>query len=198
MRQEVINYDPTLKKLKTETSKTQRKKSAYPLGNVISLGLIPEDIVKLSDQQLAIDNINKESADSKYHAFKKVTGEVFAVIYHMKHFWVAVWMPRKKDDEEYWYGISVAFKDNATARKQFTGRLFHNAKTLGTNNALIPDISHMRSVRIGRTDWCVTTQFITQEHINDGYTKNYWFDVDGNHHIQSYRNNTGHIHRVLQ
>ena len=60
---------------------------------------------------------------------RQVTGEVFAVIYHMKHFWVAVWMPRNKDDEEYWYGISVAFKDNATARKQFTGRLFHNAKT---------------------------------------------------------------------
>ena len=79
LRQEVINYDPTLKKLKTETTKTQRKKSAYPLGNVISLGLIPEDIVKLSDQQLAIDTINKESVDSRYHAFKKVTGEIFAV-----------------------------------------------------------------------------------------------------------------------
>jgi len=197
LRQEVINYDPTLKKLKTETTKTQRKKPAYPLGNVLSLGLIPEDIVKLSDQQLAIDDINQSSVDSRCHAFKKVTGEVIAVIYHMKHFWVAVWMPRNKDDEEYWYGISVAFKDNATARKQFTGRLFHNAKTLGSNNALIPDISHMRSVRIGRTDWCVTTQFITQEHINDGYIRNYWFDVDNNHYIQSYKNNTGHTHRLL-
>ena len=197
LRQEVINYDPTLKKLKTETTKTQRKKSAYPLGNVISLGLIPEDIVRLSDQQLAIDNINQASADSRLHTFKQVTGEVFAVIYHMKHFWVAVWMPRKKDDEEYWYGISVAFKDNATARKQFTGKLFPNPKYIGHNNALIPDISHMRSVRVGRTDWCVTSQFITQEHINDGYTRDYWFDVDNNHHIQSYKNNTGVIHRSL-
>ena len=197
LRQEVIKYDPTLKKLETETTKTQRKKPAYPLGNVISLGLIPEDIVKLSDQQLAIDTINKASVDSRFHAFHKVTGEVFAVIYHMKHFWIAVWMPRKKDDEEYWYGISVAFKDNATARKQFTGRLFHNAKHSGHNSALIPDISHMRSVRVGRTDWCVTTQFITQEHINDGYTRTYWFDVDNNHPIQSYRNNTGSAHRAL-
>ena len=177
LRQEVIKYDPTLKKLETEATKTQRKKPAYPLGNVISLGLIPEDIVKLSDQQLAIDNINKASADSRFYFFKQVTGEPLAVIYHMKHFWVAVWMPRKKDDEEYWYGISVAFKDNATARKQFTGKLFHNAKRSGHNSALIPDISHMRSVRVGRTDWCVTTQFITQEHINDGYTRSYWFDV---------------------
>ena len=197
LRQEVIKYDPTLKKLETETTKTQRKKPAYPLGNVISLGLIPEDIVKLSDQQLAIDTINKASADSRFHAFHKVTGEVFAVIYHMKHFWIAVWMPRKKDDEEYWYGISVAFKDNATARKQFTGKLFHNSTRYGHNSALIPDISHMRSVRLGRTDWCVTTQFITQEHINDGYTRTYWFDVDNNHHVQSYRNNTGATHSVL-
>ena len=197
LRQEVIKYDPTLKKLETKTTKTQRKKPAYPLGNVISLGLIPEDIVKLSDQQLAIDTINKASVDSRFHAFHKVTGEVFAVIYHMKHFWVAVWMPRNKDDEEYWYGISVAFKDNATARKQFTGKLFHNSTRYGHNSALIPDISHMRSVRLGRTDWCVTTQFITQEHINDGYTRTYWFDVDNNHPIQSYRNNTGSAHRAL-
>ena len=197
LRQEVIKYDPTLKKLETETTKTQRKKPAYPLGNVISLGLIPEDIVKLSDQQLAIDTMNKASVDSRFHAFHKVTGEVFAVIYHMKHFWVAVWMPRKKDDEEYWYGISVAFKDNATARKQFTGKLFHNARYSGHNSALIPDISHMRSVRVGRTDWCVTTQFITQEHINDGYTRTYWFDVDNNHHVKSYGNNTGATHSVL-
>lgn len=198
LRQEVINYDPTLKKLKTETTKTQRKKPAYLLGNVISLGLIPENIVKLSDQQLAIDNINQASADSRFHAFRQVTGESLAVIYQMKHFWVAVWMPRKKDDEEYWYGISVAFKDNATARKQFTGRLFLHAKRTGYNSALIPNISHMRSVRIGRTDWCVTTQFITQEHINDGYTRDYWFDVDNNHHVQNYRDNTSAIHRVLK
>ena len=197
LRQEVIKYDPTLKKLETESKKTTRKKPAYPLGNVISLSLIPEEIVKLSDQQLAIDNINQAPVDSRFYFFKQVTGEPLAVIYHTKHFWVAVWMPRKKDDEEYWYGISVAFKDNATARKQFTGKLFHNAKCSGHNSALIPDISHMRSVRVGRTDWCVTTQFITQEHINDGYTKNYWFDVDSNHQIQSYRNNTGSAHRAL-
>lgn len=197
LRQEVIKYDPTLKKLDTETKKTTRKKSAYPLGNVISLGLIPEDIVKLSDQQLAIDNINQATADSRYHLFKQVTGEPFAVIYHTKHFWVATWMPRKKDDEEYWYGISVAFKDNATARKQFTGRLFHSARFSAPDKALIPDISHMRSVRIGRTDWCVTTQFITQDHINDGYTRSYYFDCDGNHMIESYKDRTGNIRRVV-
>ena len=197
LRQEVIKYDPTLKKLSTETSKTQRKKPAYPLGNVISLGLIPEEIVKLSDQQLAIDNINQAPADCRFYFFKQVTGEPLAVIYHTKHFWVAVWMPRKKDDEEYWYGISVAFKDNATARKQFTGRLFHNATYGVGSGALIPDISHMRSVRIGRTDWAVTTQFITQDHINDGYTRSYYFDCDGNHGIESYKDRTGNIRRAV-
>ena len=197
LRQEVIKYDPTLKKLETETKKTTRKKSAHPLGNVISLGLIPEDIVKLSDQQLAIDNINQATADSRYHLFKQVTGEPFAVIYHTKHFWVATWMPRKKDDEEYWYGISVAFRDNATARKQFTGSLFQSARFSAPDKALIPDISHMRSVRIGRTDWCVTTQFITQDHINDGYTRSYYFDCDGNHGLQNYVNRTGDIRQAV-
>ena len=197
LRQEVINYDPTLKKLKSESKKTTRKKSVYPLGNVISLGLIPEDIVKLSDQQLAIDNINQMEVGSRCHLFTQVTGEPLAVIYHTKHFWVATWMPRKKDDEEYWYGMSVAFKDNATARKQFTGSLFRNERYLGSNKALIPDISHMRLVRIGRTDWCVTTQFITQDHINDGYTKNYYFDCDSNHPLESYKNRTRNIRSTV-
>ena len=197
LRQEVIKYDSTLKKLETQSNTSKRKKSPYPLGNVISLGLIPEDIVKLSDQQLAIDNINQAPADSRYHLFKQVTDEPLAVIYHTKHFWVAVWMPRKKEDEEYWYGMSVAFKDTATARKQFTGRLFHNGTYGAKSGALIPDISHMRSVRIGRTDWAVTTQFITQDHINDGYNKSYYFDCDGNHAIESYKDRTGYIRRAV-
>jgi len=195
VRQEVIQYDPTLKKIEAETNKSSRKKPAYPLGNVISLGLIPEDVIRLSEQQQAIDLINALPAKDKVHRFTIPVGaapatiETLAVIYYYKQFWVATWMPRNKD-EGYWYGISVAFKDNATARKQFAGRLFRHPSKYSSEHALIPDISHMRSVRIGRTDWCVTSQFITQDQIDDGYTSAYFYDVDGNHQLVSYKERT--------
>lgn len=197
VRQEVIQYDPTLKKIQAETNKSSRKKPSYPQGNVISLGLIPEDVIRLSDQQQAIDHINSSPASQKVYRFTMPVGaapatiETIAVIYYYKQFWVATWMPRNKD-EGYWYGISVAFKDTATARKQFTGKLF--STTYHFHTALIPDITHMRSVRIGRTDWCVTSQFITQEHINEGYTRAYYLAVDDKHQLINYREQTQTLH----
>jgi len=184
---ECIKYDETRKKL-PDPAKPKRKKSAYPKGNVISLCMIPEDICSLREQQEAIDYINQAPASEAVFRFTKPDGivginKLYGIIYYFKHFWVAAWFPNRKDDS-YHYGITVAFKDNTTARKTFYGSMFRNDKILGA--ALIPDISHMRSERIGRTDWCVTTQFITQDLINDGYTLDYYIDPDGNHRSTSY------------
>lgn len=184
---ECIKYDETRKKLST-AKKPAKKKSPYPKGNVISLGLIPEDVCSLRKQQEAIDYINQASASESISRLTKPDGalgkdKLYGIVYHYKHFWVAAWLPNREDDG-YHYGITVAFKDNATARKTFAGRMFRSDKILG--NALIPDISYMRSERIGRTDWCVTTQFITQDLINDGYTSDYFIDPDGNHRASGY------------
>ena len=184
---ECIKYDETRKKLATP-NKPAKKKSPYPKGNVITLGMIPEDVCPLRKQQEVIDHINQAPASEAVVRLTKpdgVLGEVkiYGVVYYFKHFWVAAWLPNRKDDG-YYYGITVAFKDNATARKTFHGSMFRSDKTLGA--ALIPDISHMRSERIGRTDWCVTTQFITQDLINDGYTSDYYIDPDGNHRASMY------------
>jgi hypothetical protein len=194
---ECIKYDETRKKLPT-AEKPAKKKPAYPKGNVISLGLIPEDICSLREQQEAINYINQAPASESISRFTKPdralgVNKLYAIIYHFKQFWIAAWLPNRKDDG-YYYGITVAFKDNATARKTFRGSMFRNDKTLA--KALIPDISHMRSERIGRTDWCVTTQFITQDLINDGYTSDYFIDPDGNHRYTSYgRGNSETIKR---
>jgi hypothetical protein len=179
---ECIKYDATRKKL-ADPAKPAQKKSPYPKGNIVSLGIIPTDVCPLRKQQEVIDYINQAPASKSVVRLTKpdgVLGEVkiYGIVYHYKHFWVAAWLPNRKDDG-YHYGITVAFKDNATARKTFHGSMFRSDKTLGA--ALIPDISHMRSKRIGRTDWCVTTQFITQDLINEGYTSDYFIDPDGNH-----------------
>lgn len=201
LQMEVIKYDATRKQLAAQQKKeTTRKKNPYPIGNVISLELIPTDVVSAFDMQAGIDFINGHCAEQQSVRFTRPDTEsginmMKAILYYTKHFWVAAWLPRSTD-EGYWYGISVAFKDNATARKQFTGSLFP-CSTIG-KGALIKDITDMRSQRIGRTDWCVATKYITQEHINNGYCRRYYHNVDGNHEIKAYPDRTRQHHRHVE
>lgn len=189
LQQEVIKYDKTLKKLATTTG-SKSKTVKYPKGNVTSLGLIPDNIVKLSDQQIAIDAINKEPASHAFHSFTKpVIGESpqpLAVIYHLKQFWVAVWMPRDKD-ADYIYGISVAFRNNSTALRQFNNKIFHNY--VYDKPAYVDNIDQMDCTKIGRTEWLHKTLIINKEMLEKGYKRNYWRDVDCSHTLKSYGNN---------
>ena len=186
LQQEVIKYDKTLKKLATSTQSKSRTVK-YPKGNVISLGLIPENIVKLSDQQLAIDNINRAPARQAFHLFNKpVLGEdpqPLAVIYYMRQFWIACWMPRDKN-ADYIYGITVAFRDNSTALKQFSGKLFRHYEY--DKPAIVNSIDEMKRTKIGRTEWLHKTLIVNKEILNKGYCKNYWLDVDNDHRVKSY------------
>ena len=201
LQMEVIKYDATRKQIAAQQKKeTTRKKNPYPAGNVISLELIPTDVVSVVDMQAGIDFINQHRAEQQSVRFTRPdtesgTNKIKAILYYTKQFWVAAWLPRNKD-EGYWYGISVAFKDNATARKHFSGRLFSNSKIGST--AMYQDISDMRLQRIGRTDWCVATKYITQEHINNGYTARYYHNVDGNHAIKAYHDRTRQHHRHVE
>jgi len=66
LQMEVIKYDATRKKIAAQQKKeTTRKKSPYPVGNVISLELIPTEIVSVADMQGAIDFINGHSAEQQ-------------------------------------------------------------------------------------------------------------------------------------
>ena len=201
LQMEVIKYDATRKQIAAQQKKeTTRKKNPYPAGNVISLELIPTDVVSVVDMQAGIDFINQHRAEQQSVRFTRPdtesgTNKIKAILYYTKQFWVAAWLPRNKD-EGYWYGISVAFKDNATARKHFSGRLFSNSKIGST--AMYQDISDMRLQRIGRTDWCVATKYITQEHINNGYTARYYHNVDGNHAIKAYHDRTKQHYRHVE
>jgi len=194
LQQEVIKYDKTLKKLATTTG-SKSKTLKYPKGNVTSLGLIPENVVTLSDQQLAIDGINKEPASQAFHLFRKpVIGkspQPLAVIYHLKQFWVAAWMPRDKD-ADYIYGISVAFRNNSTALKQFNNKIFHNYEY--DKPAYVDDIDQMDRTKISRTEWLHKTLIINKEMLEKGYKINYWRAVDCNHTLKSYGNN----YRIFQ
>jgi len=186
LQQEVINYDKTLKKLATTTG-SKSKTVKYPKGNVTSLGLIPENVVKLSDQQEAIDHINRAAAFNAFQLFTKpVLGEdpkPLAVIYYLKQYWIACWMPRDKD-ADYIYGITVAFRNNATALKQFNNRLFSHVEY--DKPAIVENINQMERTKIGRTEWLHKTLIVNKEMLNKGYKRHYWREVDGNHCLKSY------------
>jgi len=192
---EVMKYDATRKRLAKDTAKPTTRKAKYPKGNVASLGMIPEDVVAPKELAAAIDHINQTDANQAFHRFTRIDSSspkviTHAVIYHTKQFWVAVWRPRFGDNS-YYYGISVAFRDSPTARKQFRGRMFHCSNT--NNDPLVQDISDMELKRIGRTDWCFRSVRITQHLINQGYTRDYYFDVDGNHALEGYKDRTRFI-----
>ena len=189
LKLEVVNYDSTLKALakqQEQAAKAQRKRSTHPRGNVISLGLIPENIVKLTDQQEAIDNINSNSADEAVHLFKRVKElgkvEPSAVLYYYKHMWVAFWVP--KDSKDYWYGMSVAYKNNKTACKAIDiDKIWCTGKS---PYKPLYEMEEFNETKIGRTEWLHKTVFFTQDLINDGYTREYWRYITDTHSIKSY------------
>jgi hypothetical protein len=189
IKQEVIKYDKTLKVLATEPNKpsTQRKVS-HPKGNVQNL--IPTDVVRQDYYQTAIDQINKASAANSFHQFKRpVLGqapETYAVIYHHRQLWVALWLPNRQDDG-YLYGISIAFRDNSTARKMMAGKEFMRYEDpLTKNYQYYFDIDDMTHVKYGKSYMYQKSIFVTKDMITDGLTNKYWYYIHPTESVKSY------------
>jgi hypothetical protein len=122
LQQELLAYDPKLKALvKEQEPKKTTKKAKYPLGNIPHL--IPENVVRSSLQQDAIDRINGELAPGRFHSFTKLVDVAtpqartvpIAIIYHYEQCWYAAWLPQRGED--YVYGYAYAFKNTAAASK---------------------------------------------------------------------------------
>jgi hypothetical protein len=191
LKLEVVKYDSTLKALakQQEQEAKARKKATHPRGNVISLGLIPEDIVKLADQQEAIDHINAAPAEDAVFLFNRLKElgktEPCAVLYYHKQMWISFWLPR--DSKDYWYGMSIAYKNNKTACKAIDiDRIWCTG-----NSPYMPlyEMEEFNQTKIGRTDWLYKTVFFTQDVINEGYTREYWRYPTESHALKSYGKN---------
>ena len=122
LQQELLAYDPRLKALAQENKpKSASKKAKYPLGNIPHL--IPEDVVRSSYQQDAIDHINGQLAPGRSRLFTKLVDVAtsqartvpIAVIYHFEQCWYAAWLPQRGED--YVYGYAYAFKNTSAASK---------------------------------------------------------------------------------
>ena len=124
LQQELLAYDPKLKALaKQRDGKKPTKKAKYPLGKIPYL--IPEDVVRFSYQDDAIERINASAAPNRYHRFTKVVDVATpqartittAIIYHYEQCWYAAWLPPKGQEDKYIYGYAYGFKDTAAAAK---------------------------------------------------------------------------------
>ena len=124
LQQELLAYDPKLKALaKQQEGKKPTKKAKYPLGKIPYL--IPEDVVRFSYQDDAIERINASAAPNRYHRFTKVVDVAtpqartitIAIIYHYEQCWYAAWLPPKGQEDNYIYGYAYGFKDTAAAAK---------------------------------------------------------------------------------
>jgi hypothetical protein len=124
LQQELLAYDPKLKALaKQQEGKKPTKKAKYPLGKIPYL--IPEDVVRFSYQDDAIERINASAAFERYHRFTKVVDVAtpqartitIAIIYHFEQCWYAAWLPPKGQEDNYVYGYAYGFKDTAAAAK---------------------------------------------------------------------------------
>jgi hypothetical protein len=122
LQQELLAYDPKLKVLaKQQEDKKPGKKAKYPLGNIPHL--IPDNVVRSSYQQDAIDHINSQLAPGRYRLFTKVVDVAtpqartvpIAILYHFEQCWYAAWLPAPGED--YVYGFAYAFKNTSAAAK---------------------------------------------------------------------------------
>jgi len=130
LQTELLAYDPKLKALaRSQNPKKQTKKATHPLGNPNDL--IPDDVVRASLLQDAIDNINGNPAAGRFQIFTKVvdvaTPEArtvtVAILYYYEQCWYAAWLPPKGKENEYLYGYAYAYKDTATALKMVSRSL---------------------------------------------------------------------------
>ena len=131
LQQELLAYDPKLKALaKDNEPKKATKKAKYPLGNIPHL--IPEDVLRSSYQQDAIDYINSQLVPGRFRLFTKLVDVAtsqartvpIAVIYHFEQCWYAAWLPQRGED--YIYGYAYAFKNTSAAAKTVPNSIWNN------------------------------------------------------------------------
>jgi hypothetical protein len=160
---ELLAYDPTLKKLaRTTNSKTKSSKPKFPLGQ--PYGFVPEDAIKTSLVQDAIDLINAEPVERRHHEFKRITGfgpdaksSTVGILYHYESCWYAAWLPPKGKEQDYVYGYAYAYKDNKTAK--------------GMIPYAVSNINNTQLVKYGRSEYITYSRVVTKQDIIDGHDR---------------------------
>ena len=160
---ELLAYDPTLKQLaRTTNAKTKSSKPKFPLGQPYTF--VPEDAIKASLVQDAIDLINAEPVERRWHEFKRITGfgpdaksSTVGILYHYESVWYAAWLPPKSKEQDYVYGFAIAYKDNKTSK--------------GMIPYALTQINDTQLVTHGRSNFITYSRVVTKQDIINGYDR---------------------------
>ena len=160
---ELLAYDPTLKQLaRTTNAKTKSTKPKFPLGQPYTF--VPEDAIKASLVQDAIDLINAEPVERRHHEFKRITGfgpdaksSTVGILYHYESVWYAAWLPPKGKEQDYVYGFAIAYKDNKTSK--------------GMIPYAVSQINDTQVVPYGRSNFITYSRVVTKQDIINGYDR---------------------------
>ena len=160
---ELLAYDPTLKQLaRTTNAKTKSNKPKFLLGQ--PYGFVPEDAIKTSLVQDAIDLINAEPVERRHHEFKRITGfgpdaksSTVGILYHYESVWYAAWLPPKGKEQDYVYGFAFAYKDNKTSK--------------GMIPYAVSQINNTQLVLHGRSNFITYSSVVTKQDIINGYDR---------------------------
>jgi hypothetical protein len=143
-------------------SKTKSTKPKFPLGQ--PYGFVPEDAIKTSLVQDAIDLINAEPVERRHHEFKRITGfgpdaksSTVGIMYHYESVWYAAWLPPKGKEQDYVYGFAFAYKDNKTSK--------------GMIPYAVSQINDTQVVPYGRSNFITYSRVVTKQDIINGYDR---------------------------
>lgn len=165
----LTEYDSVLKqqaKLKKATDPTKKTaKAKHPHGNVNFL--VPADVLSPEELQITIDHINTQPVDRRHYLFNRpntYTGDHASVclIYHHESMWLAAWLPPKKDQGKYVYGLSIAYKNNVSTTSKLWGSYCVTPVTQDNPISLI-NLSTVQYPKVGRTEYVHCTVYVTKE-----------------------------------
>lgn len=170
LQNELLAYDPQLKAL-AKTNKPAaiaKKKAAYPLGQPHNI--IPADVVRESLLNDAIENINSNNVNYRFHTFTRVVNVAtpeaktipIAILYHWENIWYAAWLPPRGKEDEYVYGYSYMFKDTAAARKSMPYKINNESES-------------WQQTKIGRSIYYQKSVCVTKQMIIDGIDGHYTY-----------------------
>ena len=187
LQQELLAYDPALKALAKQQKTTNKtKKATHPLGKPNQL--IPTEVLPASLYNDAVDNINSQAAPDRYQLFTRIIDRVvtpYAILYHFEQVWYAAWLPPKGQEDQYVYGYSYAFKDNASAHKMLPHKIREHLD--------IDNPNKLSTYHIGRVQYFTYSKLVTKQDIIDGHNAKNW-NIPS---VMSYYKKSGNLYQQL-
>ena len=207
VKEEVRRYDPAYRRMielqeeqakaEATASRKPRKPRVYKRGNpagMIPLEMFSDDpdeglvlyqemVKEISDDDETTSGHPIFRRDKYGEGLQDVNGDGGNVwMFYFRNLWVAGWIPKREKDgsRPYVYGMSFAYRNNATAQKTVPYRFLRKEKI---DYRVPSDADYwfsrddMVSYKVGRTEYKQKTCYFTEDDIKEGWSREYWHEI---------------------